>query len=52
MQSATSQPWIHQHGHQIQEFGTVRQLPLALSYQARMDSCQRLNHLLADTQGE
>jgi len=45
-----SQPWLHQHGMQVQEFGTVRQFPIALSYDARMFSCQQLNHILADTQ--
>jgi starvation-inducible DNA-binding protein len=34
----------------VQEFGTVRQFPLGLGFEARMDSCQRLNHVLADTQ--
>lgn len=46
----SSQPWLHQKGHEIQEFGTVRQLPVGLSYDARMYSCQRLNQVLADTQ--
>jgi starvation-inducible DNA-binding protein len=46
----SSQPWLHQSGHQIQAFGTVRQFPLGLSYDARLYSCQRLNQLLADTQ--
>ncbi|MFG1971501.1 Dps family protein [Nonomuraea fuscirosea] len=50
MHSPTSQPWLHQHGQQVQKFGTLRQFPLALPYEARLDSCQRLNHLLADTQ--
>ncbi|GLW07216.1 DNA starvation/stationary phase protection protein [Microtetraspora sp. NBRC 13810] len=45
-----SQPWLHLDGHQIQEFGTVRQFPLGLSRDARMYSCQRLNQILADTQ--
>jgi starvation-inducible DNA-binding protein len=45
-----SQPWLHQHGMQVQEFGTVRQFPIALSHDARMFSCQQLNHILADTQ--
>jgi starvation-inducible DNA-binding protein len=45
-----SQPWLHQHGKEIQAFGTVRQFPLALSYETRIYSCQRLNQLLADTQ--
>ena len=45
-----SQPWLHQHGVEIQKFGTVRQFPLGLSREARLYSCQRLNQLLADTQ--
>ncbi len=47
---AGSQPWLHQHGREIQQFGTVRQFPLALSRDARLYSCQRLNRILADTQ--
>jgi starvation-inducible DNA-binding protein len=47
---SSSQPWLHQHGVEIQEFGTVRQFPLGLSRDARMYSCQRLNRVLADTQ--
>ncbi|HEX6450756.1 MAG TPA: DNA starvation/stationary phase protection protein [Trebonia sp.] len=50
MSDNSSQPWLHQHGHEVQRFGTVRQFPLGLSYEARMDACQRLNHQLADTQ--
>jgi starvation-inducible DNA-binding protein len=46
----SSQPWLHQKGSVIQEFGTVKQFPIALSYEARMYSCQRLNKVLADTQ--
>ncbi|GLX49429.1 DNA starvation/stationary phase protection protein [Streptomyces hygroscopicus subsp. hygroscopicus] len=46
----SSQPWLHQKGAVIQEFGTVKQFPIALSYEARMYSCQRLNKVLADTQ--
>ena len=46
----SSQPWLHQQGTQVQEFGTVRQFPLGLSYDARMYSCERLNQVLADTQ--
>ncbi len=34
----------------MQEFGTVRQFPLALSHDARMYSCERLNQVLTDTQ--
>ena len=50
MTSDSSQPWLHQHGRQVQEFGTVRQFPVALSYETRMFSYQRLNHVLADSQ--
>lgn len=45
-----SQPWLHQHGKEVQEYGTVRQFPVGLSHDARMYSCQRLNQTLADTQ--
>jgi starvation-inducible DNA-binding protein len=45
-----SQPRLHQHGREIQEFGVVRQLPVALSFDSRMYSCERLNLILADTQ--
>jgi starvation-inducible DNA-binding protein len=48
--TSSSQPWLHQHGKEIQAFGTVRQFPLGLSHDARLYSCQRLNQLLADTQ--
>ncbi len=47
--SQTSQPLIHQRGDEIQEFGTVRLFPIALSYEARMESCQVLNQILADS---
>jgi len=45
-----SQPWLHQHGEEIQAFGTVRQFPLGLGHDARLYSCQRLNQILADSQ--
>ncbi|GAB7188397.1 DNA-binding ferritin-like protein (oxidative damage protectant) [Kitasatospora sp. Ki12] len=48
--SHSSQPWLHQKGEVIQEFGTVKQFPVALSFETRMYSCQRLNRALADTQ--
>ena len=34
----------------IQEFGTVKQFPIGLSYDARMLSCEKVNNPLADTQ--
>ncbi|MGW9031537.1 Dps family protein [Streptomyces sp. NPDC055722] len=46
----SGQPPLHQKSPLIQEFGTVKQIPIALSYDARMYSCQRLNQLLVDTQ--
>ncbi|MEV4255671.1 DNA starvation/stationary phase protection protein [Spirillospora sp. NPDC049652] len=45
-----SQPWLHQKGEVIQKFDTVKQFPVALSFETRMYSCQRLNKALADTQ--
>ncbi|MDH6117907.1 starvation-inducible DNA-binding protein [Kitasatospora sp. GAS204A] len=47
--SGSSQPLLHQKGEEIQEFGTVNQVPLGLSYDARLYACQRLNRVLADT---
>ena len=46
----SSQPWLHQQGREIQAFGTVRLFPLALSHEARLYSCERLNQILSDTQ--
>ncbi|WP_033825665.1 Dps family protein [Kitasatospora sp. MBT63] len=45
----STQPRLHQHDPEIQSFGTVTQLPIALSHDARQYACQRLNRLLADT---
>lgn len=45
-----SQPWLHQRSQEIQNYGTVRQFPLGLAYNARMLSCERLNQILADSQ--
>ncbi|WP_433083633.1 Dps family protein [Dactylosporangium sp. CA-052675] len=45
-----SQPWLHQQGREIQRFGQLRQFPVALSHDARLYSCERLNQVLADTQ--
>lgn len=50
MEDMSSQPWLHQEGRSIQEYGTVRQFPLGLSHNARLYSCERLNQVLADTQ--
>src|SRR5258708_23952774 len=48
--SRGSQPWIHQRSQEIQSFGTVRQFPLGLTYNARLLSCERLNQILSDSQ--
>jgi starvation-inducible DNA-binding protein len=45
----STQPLLHQHGIEVQPFGTLRLLPIALSYEARLESCQLLNHILADS---
>ena len=44
-----SQPLIHQHGAEIQRFGTARLFPIGLAYEARVQSCQVLNKILADS---
>jgi starvation-inducible DNA-binding protein len=45
-----SQPLLHRLGVEIQDFGTLRLLPIALSNEVRARSCQDLNRILADTQ--
>src|ERR1700744_3654190 len=50
MAVVSSQPWLHQHGHEVQKYATVRQFPIGLSADARLYSCERLNQILADTQ--
>jgi len=45
-----SQPMLHELGIEIQDFGTMRLLPIALSYEVRLRSCEELNRILADTQ--
>lgn len=47
--STGSQPLLHQQGNVIQEYGTVRLFPIALSHEARLKSCEALNGLLADS---
>jgi starvation-inducible DNA-binding protein len=43
------QPRLAQRGPELQKFGSLRQLPIALSAEARGESCQILNQILADT---
>jgi starvation-inducible DNA-binding protein len=43
------EPHLAAMGVEIQRFGALRLLPIALSSEARMESCQLLNAILADT---
>src|ERR1700674_5428588 len=42
-------PLTHQHAHEIQPFGHLVRMPIALSEQACKESVDNLNQLLADT---
>ena len=44
-----AQPLFHQRGPEIQAYGTLRNLPIALDERARTESCELLNQVLADT---
>ena len=46
---SSPQPRLGQNGRELQRFGTLRQLPIALSAEARGESCQILNEILADS---
>ena len=43
------EPKLGQHGRELQRFGTLRKLPIALPAEARTESCTLLNEILADT---
>ncbi len=43
------QPRLRQHGAEVLRFGTIRLLPVALAAEARGESAQLLNRVLADT---
>jgi starvation-inducible DNA-binding protein len=45
----SSQPLFHQHGVEVQRFGKMRLLPLALNFEARLESVQLLNQILSDS---
>ncbi len=45
----SSQPHLHQPSAEVQAFGTVRLFPIALAHDVRLESCQLLNHVLADS---
>jgi starvation-inducible DNA-binding protein len=42
-------PRTHQHGHELQAFGTVMSIPIALAEETRRRSVANLNQVLADT---
>jgi starvation-inducible DNA-binding protein len=44
-----ARPLTHQHAHEIQPFGHLVKLPIALSENACKESVENLNQLLADT---
>ena len=44
-----AKPLAHQHAHEIQPFGHIVKLPIALSENACKQSVENLNQLLADT---
>jgi starvation-inducible DNA-binding protein len=44
-----SQPLLDQISKEIQRYGTLRKLPIALDEEARSQSCALLNQVLADT---
>jgi starvation-inducible DNA-binding protein len=45
----SQEPRLGQRGVEIQPFGSLRQLPIALSSEARLQSAQTLNRILADS---
>jgi starvation-inducible DNA-binding protein len=38
-----SQPLLHHHGHEIQHYGALRNLPIALNSNVRSESCIFVN---------
>ena len=46
---SSAQPRFARMGTEIQRFDAIRQLPIALAAEARKESCQILNQVLADT---
>jgi starvation-inducible DNA-binding protein len=48
-QKISPEPRLAPKGEEIQRFGTLRFLPIALAGEARTESCRLLNAILADT---
>lgn len=44
-----SQPVLHQHGYEIQQYGSLRDLPISLNPDIRSESCALVNQILADS---
>ncbi|MGA7731540.1 MAG: DNA starvation/stationary phase protection protein [Chloroflexia bacterium] len=44
-----AQPLLGQTSREIQRYGTLRDMPIALSKEARAESCELLNQVLADS---
>ena len=44
-----AEPLVHQHSPEIQAYGHLIRMPIALSENARKESVENLNQLLADT---
>jgi len=45
----SAEPLVHQHAPEIQPFGHLIRMPIALSENARKEAVENLNQLLADT---
>jgi starvation-inducible DNA-binding protein len=45
-QVSRSQPMLMQHRREIQDYGSLRELPVALDFIARGESCTLVNHIL------
>src|SRR5579863_5717883 len=44
-----AKPLLHQHAHEIQPYGKIAKLPIALDQQVCATSVELLNQVLADT---
>jgi starvation-inducible DNA-binding protein len=44
-----AEPLVHQHALEIQPYGHIVSMPIALSENVRKESVENLNQLLADT---
>lgn len=47
--ASQSRPLLHQHAHEIQPYGKIAKLPIALDEKTCAQSADNLNQLLADT---